>query len=246
VGACLYRCKADRSFCMGRLTGLENAGASAQSADRVTIARMFHESHTFNFVTMELRKARSILIEKGRLIQPFVETLGIVGSVRRQKQEVHDVELCCVPKLVNVPKIDLFDTTPNYVVHPEFICTVNSLGKVIKGKPTGRMMQIDLPEGIKLDLFMPQRLDYWRMFAIRTGSSDYSRYTIAAAWLRMGWCGTDEGLRLQSECFNNGKDGKNDWACTLKNPTLPPVWESEEAFFNWINVPYLPPYLRKI
>lgn len=122
----------------------------------------------------------------------------------------------------------------------------------MKGKPDGRMMQIELKnpyDGVRtimLDLFMPQPHDYYRQFAIRTGSSDYSAKVIATGWNKIGWVGTSEGLRAETECVGS-KDpstGKVKWRCMAKNPTLPPAWQTEQEFFSWLGVQFVPPSIR--
>jgi len=183
-------------------------------------------------------------------ISPKCEVANKAGSLRREKQEVKDIEIVCVPKKIKVGSVDLFGTDDRKtVVSPEFTQVVNSLGKILKGKTDGRMMQIELHEKIFLDLFMPVPVDYWRQFAIRTGSKEYSHKIIANGWLKMGWCGTSNGLRLQHEC--DGKkttDDKTIWTVKpgITNPVLPPVWSSEQEFFDWLNVPYIHPKRRTI
>jgi len=63
-----------------------------------------------------------------------------------------------------------------------------------------------LPSGINLDLFVPQRHDYYRQYATRTGSGDYSYKVIASAWVSKGWVGTPDGLHKREDCseYSNG------------------------------------------
>lgn len=174
---------------------------------------------------------------------PHCERIDIAGSIRRRKDEVGDIEIVCQPKK-EVLK-NLFGWDEGIITDLLFSKTVNELGVVIKGNTDGRMMQIELPEGIMLDLFMPEPYDYYRQLAIRTGSAEYSHKVIASGWLKLGWCGTKDGLRLQAECIKrNLPEGKVKWECTSSKPTLPPVWQSEEEFFTWLQVPFTPPQNR--
>ncbi len=202
---------------------------------------------------LTLDKAKHIAIEAGNKLLPYCDRLNIAGSIRRGKSEVHDIELVCQPKKVQTGQKDLFGgDTSKLEIHAEFIKTLNSLGKILKGKPDGRMMQIELktdtiPKVITLDLFMPQPEDYYRQFAIRTGSADYSAKVIATGWRKLGWVGTSDGLRLEGECVGNkGPDGKVKWRCIVDNPHLPEVWQSEKEFFDWLGVQYLPPNIRYV
>ena len=92
-----------------------------------------------------------------------------------------------------------------------------------------------MPEGINLDLFIPQETDYIRQNIFRTGSAEYSHKIIATACLKKGWCGTSDGMRLVSECSKvNDK-----WKCHSKNPTLPPIFQNEYDFFQWIKISWI-------
>lgn len=93
---------------------------------------------------------------------------------------------------------------------------------------------------------MPEENDYYRQYAIRTGSADYSFKVIASAWKKKGWCGSNEGLRKMNECVETkGPDGKSKWKCVSKNPELPPAWNTEADFFKWLHIPLINPTERK-
>lgn len=197
---------------------------------------------------MEHKKAHEAAVGLCYKLQPYTSKINIAGSIRREKSEVKDIEIVCLPVLIPQEQGDLFSTTIVMVVHPKFIELVTGLGEAIKGQPTGKYMQIELAfEGINLDLFMPSPEDYYRQYAIRTGSADYASRTIAAGWKRKGWCGSDKGLRKISDCLEvKGPDGKSKWTCINQKAEKPPVWESEKEFFEWLGVPYIMPKLRTI
>jgi len=202
-----------------------------------------------------LDKARNIAINTATKLAPYCDRLDIAGSVRRCKFEVHDIEIVCQPKKVSVEIPNLFETrTVGKVTSPEFIKSLKSLGKIVKGNPEGgRFVQLLVPNTlggpkiIQIDIFMPQQHDYYRMFAIRTGSAAYSQSTIASAWVKAGWCGTSKGLRLEKECKpHRSSEGKIIWTCIATSPTLPPEWKSEAEFFMWLNIPHIHPKLRTV
>lgn len=189
---------------------------------------------------MNYAQAREIAISICEELQPFTQKINIAGSVRRGKAEVKDIEVVCLPLKL---KTGLFELEA--ISAPGFTKAVENLGVVLKGNTSGRYMQIELPEGIKLDLFMPEDYDYYRQYAIRTGSADYSAKVIAGGWKRKGWCGTDEGLRMMDECARKDlPDGKVKWI-PVPGAFKPPAWNSEEDFFNWLGIPYLKPSERK-
>lgn len=178
-----------------------------------------------------VRLAEGIVV----LLEDYCDRIDIAGSIRRGKPFVKDVEVVAQPKRFTVSG-GLFGSGEQQVT-PAFRRQVAMLGTVIKGKPDGRYMQIELPCKLKLDLFMPQPDDYYRMFAIRTGSAEYSAQVIAATWKKKGWCGTPDGLRRISDCVE--KSGT--WKCVNPKPELPPVWTDEKEFFEWLGVKYLDP-----
>lgn len=197
---------------------------------------------------MRYNQAKELAINVGNRLLPFCTRLNIAGSIRRQKPDVKDIEIICLPRHIDGAQESLFgDVTIEKVISKNFVEVIRALGKVVKGKPDGRHMQIELPQRINLDLFMPKPDDYFRQYAIRTGSADYAARTIAAAWKRNGWCGSDQGLRLQSDCVEHKQaDGKSKWVCINPEAKAPPIWQSEQEFFEWLSVPYIMPKLRSI
>jgi DNA polymerase/3'-5' exonuclease PolX len=196
---------------------------------------------------MKVSEAKIIAINICTQLQPFCDRINIAGSIRRQKDEVKDIEVICQPKIAPVIESDLFGNTKHSFLRiPDFKNKVLQLGEVVKGKADGKYIQIKL-ESINLDLFIPDGFDYYRQYAIRTGSSDYTRMIIAQGWLKKGWCGSDKGLRKISDCKGTKKpDGKTEWRCVNENAALPPVWESEEDFFEWLGVCWIEPKQRSM
>ena len=192
-----------------------------------------------------LEVAQKIAVDICYKLQPFCEKINIAGSVRRKKPEVKDIEIVCVPK--QETQYDMFGTPFTSGRSRGLRDLVLTLGRAIKGSSNGKYMQIELPQGINLDLFMPDDFDYYRQYAIRTGSADYAAKIIATGWKKKGWCGSNKGLRKISDCIEiKGSDGKSKWKCVKANAELPPVWQSEEQFFEWLGIKYLPPNLRNI
>jgi DNA polymerase/3'-5' exonuclease PolX len=180
-----------------------------------------------------------------KLLKPHCEKIDIAGSIRRKKSEVKDIEIVCLPKLVALK--DMFGYNQRIIKTQSFTKIVdNELGKVIKGNSDGKMMVIDLGM-IKLDLFMPDVNDYYRQLAIRTGCAEFSHNVIAKGWIKIGWCGTDKGLRKIADCIEiKTPDGKSKWKCIAENPELPPVWQSEKEFFEWLGIKYVEPEERNL
>lgn len=196
---------------------------------------------------MKLNQAREIAVKVCERLQPFTTRINIAGSIRREKPEPGDIEIICLPRMIEVEQGDLFGTvTITKKVSENFIAEIAEIGRALKGHATGRHMQILLPERVKLDLFMPQEADYIRQYVIRTGSMEYSHKSIAAAWKRKGWCGTEHGLRKIKDCIEHKQGDKSKWEVINPNPELPPVWEDEKSFFLWLGVNWIQPKLRNI
>jgi len=125
---------------------------------------------------MELEKAKLIAEKIKSLLSPHCEKCEIAGSIRREKVDVKDIEIVCIPKLDEV----------FHMANQDFQNIVNSWTKV-KGEPTGRYTQRILPEGIKLDLFIVDHGNFGIQIAIRTGSSEYSHRVLATTWVKRGY-----------------------------------------------------------
>jgi DNA polymerase/3'-5' exonuclease PolX len=132
---------------------------------------------------VKLAHAKAIADKYVALLTPFCDRIEIAGSIRREQPEVGDIEIVCIPTVVDA-RFGLFDVRS--VPHPGFVAVVNDLEKV-KGEPTGKYTQRILPEGIKLDLFMAEPDNWGLIFAIRTGSAEYSHKILARQWCRRGF-----------------------------------------------------------
>ena len=189
---------------------------------------------------MELKKAEAIALSTVELLKPHCDKIEVAGSIRRLKLDVKDIEIIAIPK--DKIRIDVFGAKLKDGRANCFSEAVQQLGTILKGSPVdGRYVQIKMHQSINLDLFLPQPDDYYRQYAIRTGSSDYSRKVIATAWYKMGWCGTHEGLRKKRDCVATASG----WKWVKKDGEVPPVWQSEVEFFKWLRITWIEPHLRK-
>lgn len=190
-----------------------------------------------------LARAEALANQVIKELNPYCTRIGVVGSVRRKQQKVGDIELCCTPH-TETDQLGLFENTVRRTEN--FIREVAKLGSVIKGSPTdGRYVQLFLYDsGIKLDLFIPQEHDFYRQYAMRTGSAEYSAKIIAGGWRKLGWVGTDHGLRREKYCSHDGHSWK--WEDQRPDQELPPAWASEREFFDWLKVPFRKPEMREV
>ncbi len=154
---------------------------------------------------MRLNEAKAIAEKYQNLFKPYCSRIEIAGSIRREKPEVGDIELIVIVK-------DL----------EGFSKEVNKLQKV-KGEPTGKYTQRILPEGIKLDLFMANERNWGLIFAIRTGSAEFSHKVLARGWVRVGYKSIN-GMLV--------KDGREIEV------------REEKDLFDLIGIPYVEPKFR--
>jgi len=160
------------------------------------------------------------------LIEPHVEKAEIAGSIRRGCKEVGDIEVVCTEKDMN-PLSNLF--------HKDYP------GLVVNGN---RLKRLKYPKSrIQIELYIAQEYDYGRILAIRTGSSAYSHIKLAVTWNRIGWAGTENGLRRKAECTKKGSK----WTVKPEfkgRETKPPLFNTEYDFFDFLGIPWIPPEER--
>jgi len=135
---------------------------------------------------MKLEQAQEIAERVKAELAPHCERIEIAGSIRRRKAEVGDIEIVAIPKQVNG---GLFGDEPER--DPGFICTVGQWRKVRGSVSNGRYMQRLLPDGIALDLFTATADNWGLIYAIRTGSAEYSHRVLATGWVRNGYKSVD-------------------------------------------------------
>jgi DNA polymerase/3'-5' exonuclease PolX len=189
------------------------------------------------FPPIKLSKAEVLANGIISYLKPYCEKIEIAGSVRRKTAMVNEIEC----------NTNLFDK--KMITNYDFAQTLTSRFAMVRGKIFGRECEFKMntkrdpsdTDFIPLIVYMPEPYDYYRQLAIRTGNSEFSFRAIAAAWVKLGWVGTDDGLRLRKECT---LIGDHKWKCMEKKPTMPPVWESEESFFDWLELDYVEPEHR--
>jgi DNA polymerase/3'-5' exonuclease PolX len=160
---------------------------------------------------MIYEQALEIAEKTKALLAPHCERIEIAGSIRRRKPDVGDIEIVAIPKPYD---IGLFESG---------IVTVVNQWQKVKGELPCKYTQRILPEGIKLDLFFANRENWGLIFAMRTGSAEYSHKVLATEWVKSGYKGKGGYL------YSNGE-----------RVTIP----EEKDLFKLIGVPFAPPELR--
>lgn len=111
------------------------------------------------------------------LLEPHCERIEIAGSIRRKCEWIGDIEIVCIPKPYDT---GLFESG---------IATVLERWEIVKGKLDQhcKYTQRLLPDGTKVDLFFAEPGNWGTIFAIRTGSAEYSHLELAVRWNRKGY-----------------------------------------------------------
>ena len=128
---------------------------------------------------MKLNKALKIAERVKAELAPHCERVEIAGSIRRRKPEVGDIEIVAIPKPYDV---GLFASG---------IAPIVEQWPKVRGSLPCKYTQRTLPDGIALDLFFATRENWGLIFAIRTGSADYSHRVLACGWVRNGYKSVD-------------------------------------------------------
>jgi len=175
------------------------------------------------------------------------EDVLVVGSVRRRKVDVGDIELAVLPKFDEVPK-DLFGGVVEGKRGPGY----SQLDRVIGGLVEAGLLVVDpacqgprqkrfrlgpggivwAHAGFTVELYIAQGLGNWgNTVAIRTGPKEWN-IALVTSWQR-------GGLMPSMLCH---KDGWLRWcgpgtSTTFQCPT-------EQHFFRHLKLPYVPPHKR--
>jgi DNA polymerase/3'-5' exonuclease PolX len=146
-------------------------------------------------------------------LRPHCIRAEIAGSIRRKKAEVGDIEIVIIPKPF---ELGLFESG---------IASVVNKWEKVRGELPCKYTQRILPEGIALDLFFAEESNWGNIFAIRTGSADYSHKVLATQWVKCGFKSIDGHLWREDEQYS---------LC------------EEEDLFQLIGIPYVAPEYRNI
>jgi len=162
---------------------------------------------------MKLQKAKEIAQKTLKVLKQHCERIEIAGSIRREKPEPNDIEIVAIPKPYGV---GLFESG---------IAIVVNKWQKVKGELPCKYTQRILPEGIKIDLFFATPDNWGLIFALRTGSKDYSHKVLASRWVQFGYK-SENGMLI--------RDGK-----------IYPVREENELF-EMLGLEWVEPRLRVI
>ena len=115
---------------------------------------------------MELEKAKAIAEKIKTLLDSSCEMIIVAGSIRRQKSDVGDIELLCIPKYVNL--VDMLDAKIRSMLHFGMLgYRLNKLGSKVYGAKN--KLLIHNPSGIGVDIFSTTEECWPVAVVMRTG-----------------------------------------------------------------------------
>ena len=103
---------------------------------------------------MELEKARKIAEEVKAKLSPVCDKIEIVGSIRRNKPFVHDIDMVCLPNNQG-----------------QFIYALQQLGKITMGGQKLIRCQMGF---LMLDVYVATPETWATLLLIRTGSAEHN------------------------------------------------------------------------
>lgn len=139
---------------------------------------------------MNIQQAQEIAERIKSELSPHCYRIEIAGSIRRKKPDVKDIEIVCIPKPYET---GLFASG---------IAKVVDQWQKVKGELPCKYTQRILPDGIKLDLFFAEPENWGLIYAIRTGSAEYSHKVLAAGWVKKGYQSRDGYLWHGRDKYN--------------------------------------------
>ena len=137
----------------------------------------------------------------------------VAGSVRRKKAFVKDIEIVLVRDTAYLK---------------EFKEAIDKLQKV-KGSPLGKYTQ-RIFRDVKLDVFMCNDDNFGNIFAMRTGSVDFSKY-LALRWVSLGYKSKNGYL------YNYDIKKRRTYGQKYK-------FYTEKSFFDFLGLNYIEPEKR--
>ena len=167
---------------------------------------------------------------------PYVRRIEVAGSIRRGCQEVKDIELVAIPRFEKTAfdgstLFDAHEETSNLLHMWATLDPSHGIRWIKPGtheiidwtpKPAGKYWRGLLPENIKLDLFLASPDNFGLIYAIRTGSKEFTAALVTHA--------RDIGLPSRDGYLRNGEE-------RISTP-------EEQDVFDRLHLQYIPPQER--
>ena len=130
--------------------------------------------------TWPLAEAREVAEELITLLRPACEKIAVAGSVRRRKDQVGDIELLCISKVLS--DLDFFGKSTDYAILDKMLVGIigdglldyrlNRKGSRAFG-PLNKLL-VHRPSGIGVDIFSTTAENWGLSLLVRTGSRSFN------------------------------------------------------------------------
>ena len=169
---------------------------------------------------MELEKARKIALEIEEKLNPFCEKIAIVGSIRRQKSWVRDIDIVCIPGNQGM-----------------FLTTLRAIGKFKVSGPKIIRVSAGFTLHIDIDVYIASPETWATLLLIRTGSASHNVYLCGLARSK-GMILHADGSGLEKCLPGQGTEVDNTTTSKIN-------CDSETSIFQALGLPYIAPEKRE-
>jgi DNA polymerase/3'-5' exonuclease PolX len=175
---------------------------------------------------MDLNIANRYAAKLVEWLQPFCGRIEIVGSIRRGRPVVNDVDIVCIP--IVTEKKDLLGEVigrQNHALHHLQMHAMGGKAKILSGgEREGKQVMVELSK-CQLDLWFATAETFATRMLCRTGSKEHNIWLAQRAQDRGGHWNPYEGLKLHGKLVKA---------------------EIEEDIYRALSVPWIEPKNREI
>jgi len=179
---------------------------------------------------MNLTESQRVAEQVRVALAPYCDRIEVAGSVRREKPEVKDVEICFITSVVS-RRVNLFeeDKVPAISVGVLDLVESGVLSWDLEVKRNGPKYKrlIHNESGMVIELFGGTPQNWGLVYAVRTGPGGFNHCIVSAKAIGGAM---PHGMRM--------KDGRL-WYLGHALPT-----PDEETYFKFLNLPLWPPQER--
>ena len=198
---------------------------------------------------MELRHAQRIAAALLADLKPYCERIEIAGSIRREKSEVKDIELCAIPYPMD---LELFDNRESLYHHVTKHYSILKPGRRTLAPgvihPDGKYWRLAIKNSTVtrpvIDLFLCTPETWGMIYLIRTGSAGFVKAFMS--YLHKQHLMSHHG-RLRQAAFDSERlrwmpvterppfptPQEEDVLRLAKAPYFQPRYRTDEAFEDW-------------
>ena len=167
---------------------------------------------------MNLKDARVLATYLCTLLAPFCSRVRVVGSIRRRKSHVHDIDVVAIPDESNLMSKGFMDVRT----------MVSSIAdsKIHATRSNGLKMSSFYFSDFPVDIYWATPETWATLLLIRTGSKEHN--------IRLCTTANQKGMHLYASGDGLFKDD------------VRIAGDTERSIFNALDLPYLKPNLREV